>query len=202
MYRQIVTPALLSVVLGVCIALCPSAGYSLGLGKLHVKSGLNEPLNAEIDITTITDSELRGLNVSLASRADFEAAGADRVPMLSQIKFIVAKRADGRPYLQLKTDSPVEEPFLHLLLQLEWPGGRLVREYTALVDPPAYMVGKAPTVEAPQAQNPQEEEPEGSSPDEQWQLVENVPPPQEADKPQTETAAAARFQQIAIVRLP
>src|SRR5204862_7899547 len=116
MYRQIVTPAVLSVVLGVCIALSPSAGYSLGLGKLHVKSGLNEALNAEIDITSIVDGELKGLNVSLASRADFQAAGAERIPMLSQIKFIVANRSAGRPYLQLKTDSPIEEPFLHLLL--------------------------------------------------------------------------------------
>src|SRR5258706_7142791 len=180
MYRHIVRRTVPRLVLGTLLALCPLAGYSLGLGRLQVKSALNEPLNAEIDIPTANDSELKGLNVSVASRADFEAAKAERLPLLSQIKFIVAKRADGRHYLQLKTDSPIEEPFLHLLLQLEWPGGRLVREYTALVDPPASMIGKAPTVEAPQAQSQQEEDPEESSPNEQSQFVETVPPPQDA----------------------
>jgi pilus assembly protein FimV len=71
--------------LGALLALCPLVGHSLGLGKLQVKSTLNEPLDAEIDITVIADNELKGLNVSMAPRADFEAAGAERLPLLSLI---------------------------------------------------------------------------------------------------------------------
>lgn len=136
-------------VLGTALVLVPLAGYALGLGKLKVRSALNEPLRADIEFTSITDAELKGLSTTLASRTDFEAAGAERLPFLSQIKFNVVRRADGRHVLELKTDQAVQEPFLHLLLQLEWTGGRLVREYTALIDPPHYVAGKPSGIEPP-----------------------------------------------------
>jgi len=131
------------------IALFPITSHALALGKLKVFSALNEPLNAEIEFTSATEKELKGLTASLAARADFDAAGIDRLPLLSQIKFIVSKRTDGRYFLELRTDQQLDEPFLHLLLQIEWPGGRLVREYTALIDPPYKISGKPAPVEAP-----------------------------------------------------
>jgi len=131
------------------LALFPIASHALALGKLKVLSALNEPLNAEIDFTSVTDKELKGLAVTLASRADFDAAGVDRPPFLSQIKFMVSRRLDGRYFLQLRTDEQINEPFLHLLLQVDWPGGRLVREYTALIDPPYQIASKPAPVEAP-----------------------------------------------------
>jgi len=131
------------------MALFPAVGHALALGKLKVLSALNEPLNAEIEFTSITDKELKGLSVELASRADFDAAGVERLPFLSQVKFVIDQRPDGRHFLQLRTDQQIDEPFLHLLLQVEWPGGRLVREYTALIDPPYKIAGKAAPVETP-----------------------------------------------------
>jgi pilus assembly protein FimV len=131
------------------MALFPAVGHALALGKLKVLSALNEPLNAEIEFTSITDKELKGLSVTLASRADFEAAGVERLGFLSQVKFVVDQRPDGRHFLQLRTDQQINEPFLHLLLQIDWPGGRLVREYTALIDPPYKIAGKAAPVETP-----------------------------------------------------
>ncbi len=136
------------------LALFPIASHALALGKLKVLSALNEPLNAEIEFTSVTEKELKGLVASLASRADFDEAGVDRLDFLSQIKFLVAKRADGRYYLQLRTDQQIDEPFLHLLLQVEWPGGKLVREYTALIDPPYKVAGKAAPVETPVIEAP------------------------------------------------
>ena len=138
-------------VLGTALVLVPLAGYPLGIGKLKVRSALNEPLKAEIEFTSITDAELKGLSTSLASRADFEAAGAERLPFLSQIKFNVVRQDNGRHVIELKTDQAVQEPFLHLLLQLEWPGGRLVREYSALIDPPYFAAGKPSGIEPPRA---------------------------------------------------
>ena len=141
-------------VIVIMMALFPIASHALALGKLKVHSALNEPLNAEIAFTTVTDKELKGLNVSLASRADFDAAGVDRLPFLSQIKFTIEKKSDGKYYLQLRTEQPVDEPYLHLLMQVDWPGGRLVREYTALIDPPYQIAGKAAPVEAPKVTAP------------------------------------------------
>src|SRR3990172_5648175 len=101
---------------GALVALFPLASYALGLGKLTVRSALNEPLNAEIEIVSVTDKELKGLQVGLAPRGDFDQAGIERLPFLSQIKFTVSKRADGNYFVQLRTDQQIEEPFLQLLL--------------------------------------------------------------------------------------
>lgn len=141
---RIVSPVLL-----VLLACLPATGHALSLGKLKVHSSLNQPLNAEIDFTSLTEAELKGLTVGLASRADFTAAGVERAPFLAQIKFSVNRNADGRYTLRFSTPTPIDEPFLHLLLQIDWPGGRLVREYTALIDPPYQVAAKAPTVEPP-----------------------------------------------------
>jgi len=160
--RRILTARL---VLGTALVLVPLAGFPLGLGKLKVRSALNEPLRADIEFTSITDAELKGLSTSLASRADFEDAGAERLPFLSQIKFNVVRAPDGRHVLELRTDQAVQEPFLHLLLQLEWPGGRLVREYSALIDPPHYVAGRPAGIEPPKvAAAPEPKPPKVESP--------------------------------------
>jgi pilus assembly protein FimV len=164
-------------VVGAWLALFPLVGYSLGLGKLKVNSALNEPLNAEIEFTSITEKELKGLNVTLAPRKDFESAGIERLPFLSQIKFTVAKKLDGRFFLQLHTDQQIEEPFLHILLHLEWSGGRLVREYTALIDPPYQIAGRPAGIEVPQTEA--EAVPEAE--------MEPLPPPV-AEEPKPEVA--------------
>ncbi|MBI3570638.1 MAG: hypothetical protein HY082_05990 [Gammaproteobacteria bacterium] len=145
------TARVVSSVLVALFVFLPATSHALGLGKLKVHSSLNQPLNAEIDFTSLTEAELKGLTVGLASRADFTAAGVERAVFLAQIKFSVNRNADGRYTLRFSTPTPIDEPFLHLLLQIDWPGGRLVREYTALIDPPYQVAAKAPAVEPPRA---------------------------------------------------
>lgn len=179
----------------VCImALFPAVGHALALGKLKVLSALNEPLNAEIEFTSITDKELKGLSVALASRADFEAAGVERLPFLSQVKFVIDQRPDGRHFLQLRTDQQIDEPFLHLLLQVEWPGGRLVREYTALIDPPYKIAGKAAPVETPVVTPPAPEPAPVAEAPPMDMMKEEIPPvaaaPEELKAPEEPKAEA------------
>jgi pilus assembly protein FimV len=131
------------------LAVLPAAGQALGLGNLRVLSTLNEPLSAEIDLTSVTERELKGLNVSLAPVEVYAAAGVERLTYLARIKFLVTKRVDGSYYLRLSSEEPFDEPFLHLLLQIEWPGTRLVREYTALIDLPTQVAGAPARVEVP-----------------------------------------------------
>jgi len=141
--------ALLLVVFSFACLSMPVGAYALGLGKLKVHSALNEPLNAEIDFTSIAEKELKGLKVSLGSRQDFQSAGATRLPFYGNIKFTVSKRANGQYFLLLQTQEPVLEPFMHIVIRLEWPGAQVVREYSALIDPPQYLVSKPTGVETP-----------------------------------------------------
>lgn len=144
-------------ILGAVIAMAPGMVHALGLGNLRVNSALNESLNAEIDFTSISKRELKSLNVGLASRTDFDGAGVEKLPYLAGIRFTLAKRLDGRSFLQLQTERPIREPFLHFLLQVEWAGGRLVREFTALIDPPYLIASKPPKIQTPQTPAPEPE---------------------------------------------
>jgi pilus assembly protein FimV len=134
----------------------PVGANALGLGKLTLHSGLDEPLSAEIELTSVSSTELKTLRSGLAPRAEFEAAGVEWASHLTGIKYTVVARADGTPVLQLSSDQPIREPFLHFLLQIEWTGGRLIREYTALLDPPYLAASKPAGVEAPATAAPEE----------------------------------------------
>lgn len=116
------------------------AGYSLpagaaGLGKLSVLSGLGQPLQAEVELTA-TREELSSLKVRLASYEAFRRANIEFSSALAGINFSIAQRPDGRSVVRMTSSRAVNEPFLDLLVELEWSAGRLVREYTFLLDPP------------------------------------------------------------------
>ena len=106
---------------------------ALGLGEMTLKSALNQPLNAEIDLVDADDLSKWEIKPSLATAADFERAGVDRVFFLTKIKFNVE---DGK--VVLTSREAVTEPFLNFLVELNWPSGRVLREYTVLLDPPVF----------------------------------------------------------------
>ena len=118
---------------------------ALGLGEMELDSALNQPLSAEIKLVDkqgLTSSEIKP---KLASAADFERAGIDRYQFLTQMKFSV----NGDRIL-ITTRDPVNEPFLNFLVELNWPAGRVLREYTVLLDPPVFEEGRVqPLVAVP-----------------------------------------------------
>src|SRR6266850_3989818 len=120
-----------------------------GLGQLTVISPLGQPLNAEIEIVSLRAGEEEGLVARLASPEAFRAAGIDFNPALVTVRFTIERRG-GRPLLRVKTTQPVNDPFLEMLVELQWTTGRLVREYTVLLDPPEYK-GPQAIVAAPPA---------------------------------------------------
>ncbi|WP_299235439.1 FimV/HubP family polar landmark protein [uncultured Halomonas sp.] len=110
---------------------------AVGLGEVDVRSTLNAPLRATAPLVDAAGIQPELLNVSVASERAYDAAGLDRTPLAASVKLSVERR-QGRLYVDLTTDRAVREPWLDLLLQLEWPSGRMVREVTLLLDPPNY----------------------------------------------------------------
>lgn len=123
----------------VCLALTllalPLAVSAAGLGKVTVFSALGQPLRAEVDITASRE-ELTSLSARIATPTAFKQAGIEYSPALTGIRLVIEKRPDGQPYLSMVSDRPFNDPFLDLLVELDWTSGRLVREYTFLLDPP------------------------------------------------------------------
>ena len=116
----------------------PCIAHAAGLGRLTVNSSLGQALDAEIELLGVQKGELDTLAAKLASLDSFRKANIEFSPALPAIKFSIEKKPDGQPYLKLKTLHPLNEPFLDFLIELNWASGRLVKEYTALLDPPGY----------------------------------------------------------------
>ena len=136
---------------GVAVAaLCLAApmAWALGLGKLQVQSALGESLRAEIDITSLSPEEATNLRVRVAPPESYRAAGVEYNAILPGTQVELLRRPDGRPYLKLTSNRGVQEPFVDVILELTWPTGRLVREYTLLVDPPVAARAPAPSMPA------------------------------------------------------
>lgn len=132
----------------VALASLPWAAGAAGLGKVTVLSPLGQPLRAEVDISASRD-ELSSMSARLAPADAFKQAGIEFAPALRSVRVAIDKRSNGEPYLRLTSDRPVNEPFLDLLVELVWASGRLVREYTFLLDPPEVLKVPSP-VAAPE----------------------------------------------------
>ncbi|MGV6396437.1 FimV/HubP family polar landmark protein [Pseudomonas caspiana] len=166
-------------------ALSSGMAQALGLGELSVKSTLNQPLVAEIELT-----EAQGLNPaqvvpSLATTADFAQAGITRQAFLNDLTFTPVINANGKSVLRITSNRPVREPFVKFLVQVLWPNGRLLREYSLLLDPPKYSpeaaAAAAPVSPAAPAQLPSTA-PSAEQP--------AAPPPAPAQEPAAQTPPA------------
>ncbi|MDX2464569.1 MAG: FimV/HubP family polar landmark protein [Porticoccus sp.] len=117
--------------------------FALGMGELKLNSSLNEPLDAEIELLNTGDlSELEML-IGLGSRDDFEAAGVERLFLLTDLRFKVDMSNPDKPMIRISSRKPIREPYLDFLLDVQWPSGRLLREYTLLMDLPVYATERA-----------------------------------------------------------
>jgi len=131
--RKLLTAAAVS------LALASSGAYALTLGDIEMRSALNQPMNAQIRLQPASPNEIDGLRVQLASPEAFARAGLDRNAALNELQFSVDRSIPAQPVVRITSSAPVVEPFLNFLLEVDWPQGRMVREYTVLLDPPVFL---------------------------------------------------------------
>lgn len=116
-------------------ALLFSNANAAGLGKLTVLSSLGQPLRAEIELTSVSKDEAGALAAKLASPEAYQQASIDLNASLLSLQFAVEQRG-GRQFIRITSTQPLNEPFVDMLMELSSPNGRLIREYTFLLDPP------------------------------------------------------------------
>jgi len=116
-----------------------STTYAVGFGGINVTSALGQPLVAEIELVAVEPADKATLNARLASPEAFKGAGIDFPYGLPKLKFSVETRANGDAYIKATSTQPINEPFVSLLIELGWSSGRLLREYTFLLDPPGFI---------------------------------------------------------------
>lgn len=115
---------------------------ALGLGEIKLNSALNEPLDAEIRLFNVGDLGDSEILASLASEQDFNRAGVERAFHLVDIRFKVDVSNSAAPVIRITSRKPIREPYLDFLLDVQWSSGRLLREYTVLLDLPVYATDK------------------------------------------------------------
>lgn len=126
---------------------------AVGFGGINVTSSLGQPLAAEIELVAVEQADKASLGARLASADAFKGAGIDYPYALPKLKFSVETRANGESYIKATSTQPVNEPFVSLLIELNWASGRLLREYTFLLDPPGF-VAEQPAAAAVQPIDP------------------------------------------------
>ena len=127
------------------VLVVPAASYAAGLGTITVRSALGQPLDAEIEVVSLQPGE--DFQVRLAGRDAYRDAGIDLSPALQGARFAIEKR-DGKTLIRVRTTQPVNDPFFSILVEMQWPTGRLARQYTVLVDPVEYRTASVPASQA------------------------------------------------------
>ncbi len=121
------------------LAILPTVVNALGVGRLDLKSKLNEPFEARISLLSVKADDLDSLNINLADANAFARVGLDRPFVLSQLKFALSRSTNNEPdYIRVFSSQPIREPFLNFLIEVNWSNGRLYREYSVLLDPISY----------------------------------------------------------------
>ena len=129
----------------------PLSVWGLGLGDIHLYSALNEKLDAKIELLSVEEGDLESIEVGLASYDAFERVGIERTGALALLDFAVEKGSNGKAHVLVTSKQAVREPFLDFLVDVEWRYGKLLREYTLLLDPPEMSKGRTPHTAPPVA---------------------------------------------------
>ncbi len=128
----------LALAVGLASVLGAEMASALGLGEIKLLSTLNQPLEAEIKLLQARDLSKDEILIGLAANEDFQRAGIDRLYFLTDLRFSVMLDGPNGPVIKVSTRKPVREPYVNFLLETQWPNGRILREYTLLMDLPVF----------------------------------------------------------------
>ncbi|ORU89789.1 MAG: hypothetical protein A6F71_02165 [Cycloclasticus sp. symbiont of Poecilosclerida sp. M] len=137
-------------VLATACLISSTSVFALGIGDITAYSALNQALNAEIALVGSENEDPSNIRISIASREAFNDAGIDRPYFLNELKFTPIVEENGEINVKVTTRNAIKEPFVNFIIELEWPKGRTLKEFTILLDPPVTMRDVKPNVVSPE----------------------------------------------------
>lgn len=133
----------LSRTLAMMSLLAPMGASALGIGDIKLRSALNQSLDAEIPLVLSGGDSLADVKIALASPEAFVKAGLERHFFLTKLRFAAVQKPDGNYAIEVSSNDVIREPFVSFLMEVNWPHGRVIREYTVLLDPPPTFSDRA-----------------------------------------------------------
>ncbi len=109
---------------------------ALGLGELEVNSIMNQKLDARIDLVSVKTGDIINMEVRLAEPEVFKSAGLQRPFYLTKLEFEPVETAENAGYIRVTSKNRIREPYLNFIIEVTWPNGRTLREYTAVLKKP------------------------------------------------------------------
>ena len=136
------------------LLIVPFSAQGLGLGEITLNSALNQPLDADIELLSVEDEDLPSLAASMASHDLFARYGLDRASFIDSISLDIRRQPEGRHVIHVSSSRSIPEPFVTMLIELNWGRGHMLREYTVLLDPPIFAAQPAQPAPTPVAPTP------------------------------------------------
>ena len=177
--------------IGVFLAVVSPMAAALGLGEIKLNSALNQPLNAEIQLLHVRDLTASEIRIAIASPEEFTRAGVDRNFFVTDLKFTLDLNAPSGPVVRVTSNGPVREPFLNFIVSARWPSGKLLREYTLLVDLPVFSGNQAAPVQAAN-QRPSQASPSETAQAQSPRTAPRTTPPPQRTEPSRSTSSNSR----------
>jgi pilus assembly protein FimV len=134
---------LVGVIAGICIAWSATAS-AISLGTPRVLSQPGQPIRAEIPLrVSVADQEqLSNLQVINGSKADYERLGISAAIVELEPQLRIDRRDGNRNVIVIETAKAMssaqlnQDPFIDLMVTLQWPSGQLTKNYTLLLGDP------------------------------------------------------------------
>ena len=133
------------------LLIVPFSAQGLGLGEITLNSALNQPLDADIELLSVEREDLATLTATMASDDLFARYGLDRASFLNSISLDIRSPSADRHVIHVSSSRSISEPFVTMLIELNWGRGRMLREYTVLLDPPVFAAQPAQPAPTPRA---------------------------------------------------
>ena len=133
------------------LLIVPFSAQGLGLGEITLNSALNQPLDADIELLSVEQEDLATLTATMASRDLFARYGLDRASFIDSISLDIRSQPGGRQVIHVSSSRSIPEPFVTMLIELNWGRGHMLREYTVLLDPPIFAAQPAQPAPTPVA---------------------------------------------------
>jgi pilus assembly protein FimV len=136
------------------LLIVPFSAHGLGLGEITLHSALNQPMDADIELLSVADDDLVSLEASMASPELFARYGLDQPGFLRSISLEIRHLPGNRHVIHVSSNRSIPEPFVTMLVELDWARGHMLREYTVLLDPPVFAAQESQPVPTPIAPTP------------------------------------------------
>jgi len=119
--------------------------HGIGLGKIILRSALNEPLDAVVELLQVEGVDISQLSIAFGNPRNTRINSSLPQSYLDGMQFSISGSVAGGYWINVTSREAVVEPYLNFVLEMQYILGTIAREYVLLLDPKG-LQPKMPTL--------------------------------------------------------